>query len=258
MSWINRLLGKTRGGRGKTTGTNALNTADELLIDLGGNVRMEFVLVPAGSFTMGSDKCSALPVHQVTITKPFYMGKYAVTQEQWKAVMGSNPSFYGGERNPVDSVSWDACQSFAEKLNAKFPGHKFCLPSEAQWEYACRAGSTGEYCCGDDEGHVGEHAWHNQNSGYKTHAVGEKKANAWGLYDMHGNVIEWCQDITHWDYEGAPTDGSAWNEGGAARVARGGSFSRYPSGIGSAYRYDRMPYDSNDDYGLRVVVKVNS
>ena len=238
--------------------TNAANPNKELLIAFGGSVTMEFVLVPAGSFMMGSDKHSALPTHKVTITKPFYIGKYAVTQEQWKAVMGSNPSYYGGERNPVDSVSWNECQTFIEKLNKEVPGHKFSLPSEAQWEYACRAGSMGEYCYGDDEGDVDQYAWHNRNSGYKTHAVGEKKANAWGLYDMHGNVIEWCQDICHWDYEGAPTDGSAWSGAGAVRVARGGSFSRYPSEVSSASRYSRPASDSNDDYGLRVVAEVNS
>ena len=132
----------------------------------------------------------------MTITKPFYLGKYEVTQEQWEAVMGSNPSHFKGPKNPVEQVSWDDCQQFLVKLNAKSGGQgsKFVLPTEAQWEYACRAGSTGKFCFGDDEKQLGEYAWYEANSGDKTHPVGEKKPNTFGLHDMHGNVWEWCQD----------------------------------------------------------------
>ena len=165
----------------------------ELAVDLGGGVKLDLVLIPAGSFTMGDDNETA---HKVRITKPFYLGKYEVTQEQWKAVMGSNPSHFNGPKNPVEQVSWDDCQQFLVKLNTKSsgPGSKFVLPTEAQWEYACGAGSTSKFCFGDDEKQLGEYAWYDANSGDKTHPVGEKKPNAFGLHDMHGNVGEWCQD----------------------------------------------------------------
>ncbi|NQT39791.1 MAG: formylglycine-generating enzyme family protein, partial [Planctomycetes bacterium] len=166
----------------------------KLAVDLGGGVELDLVLIPAGSFLMGDDR--AKPVHKVRITKPFYLGKYEVTQEQWEAVMGSNPSNFKGAKNPVEQVSWDNCQQFLVKLNAKSGGQggKFVLPTEAQWEYACRAGSTGKFCFGDDEKQLGEYAWYGENSGSKTHPVGEKKPNTFGLHDMHGNVWEWCHD----------------------------------------------------------------
>ena len=168
----------------------------ELTFDLGKGVKLEMVLIPAGEFLMGSpdsDKDAfpfEKPQHRVRITKPFYLGKYQVTQEQWEAVMGSNPSNFKGLKNPVETVSWEDCQKFLDKLNAKVGSKhgKFVLPTEAQWEYASRAGSTTRYYFGDDEKQLGEYAWYLPNSGSKTHPVGEKKPNAWGLYDMHGNL----------------------------------------------------------------------
>jgi len=170
----------------------------ELVVDLGGGVKLEMVLIPAGEFLMGSpdsDKDAfdyEKPRHRVRITKPFYLGKYLVTQEQWQAVMGNNPSYFAGRRkNPVEQVSWDDCQKFLGKLNGKFGEGRgrFQLPTEAQWEYACRAGSRTRFCFGDGEDNLGEYAWFGNNSGIEgTHPVGKKKPNAWGLYDIHGNV----------------------------------------------------------------------
>ena len=211
----------------------------ELTVDLGKGVKLELILIPTGEFMMGSpdsDKNAASdekPQHRVRITKPFYLGKYLVTQDQWEAVIGNNPSHFKGPKNPVERVSWDDCQKFLGKLNAKVGSGagKFQLPSEAQWEYACRAGSKTKYCFGDDEKQLGEYAWHLQNSDGKTHPVGEKKPNAWGLYDMHGNVWEWCQDrYEDGYYKESPVDDPKGPATGAGRVFRGGSW-RYPAGI---------------------------
>jgi formylglycine-generating enzyme required for sulfatase activity len=176
----------------------------EISIDLGHDVKLELVLIPAGSFMMGEEReeIGEKPAHRVTITKPFYLGKYEVSQEQWYAIMGRNPSANLGPDNPVDRVTWDDCQEFIKRLNEKHGGNGkvFRLPAEAEWEYACRAGSAGAWCFGDDEWQLGDYAWYSSNS-YRetpgrgqTHAVGLKLPNAWGLYDMHGNVLEWCAD----------------------------------------------------------------
>jgi len=198
-------------------GSKTQTLVKELSVDLGKGVKLEMVLIPAGEFLMGSPDSDKVangnqsPQHRVRITKPFYLGKYKVTQEQWEVVMGSNPSKFKGPKNPVATVSWDDCQQFFDKLNVKTgPGDgKFQLPTEAQWEYACRAGSTMRYFFGDDEARLREYAWCDSNTDSKTHPVGEKKPNAWGLYDMYGNVWEWCAD--YWDgylryYAHSPTD----------------------------------------------------
>ena len=218
-------------------GSKTHGPLQEVAVDLGGGVKMELVLIPAGEFLMGNDRGFG-PIHKVRITKPFYLGKYLVTQEQWQAVMGSNPSNFKGPKNPVERVSWDNCQEFIEKLNANVAGGKgrFALPTEAQWEYACRAGSTTKYCFGDDDSQLGEYAWYGGNSGNQTHPGGEKRPNAWGLYDMHGNVYEWCQDwyVSNY-YANSPTDDPTGPSGELTsfRVIRGGACATAP---GSAFR----------------------
>ncbi len=228
-----------------------------LTLDCGGGVKMEFVLIPAGRFTMGSNEyAGSKPPHEVRIGRPFYLGKFEVTQEQWQAVMGSNPSRYKGDSNlPVESESWKDCQAFCKKLSSKM-GKSIRLQTEAEWEYACRAGSSGKYCFGDGEDELGQYAWYYMNSGGKTHAVGGKQANAWGLYDMHGNVWEWCEEAYHENYTGAPTDGSAWTSGGnqSFRVMRGGSWDLNPWLCRSANRLWCRPGTRYNNIGLRVAV----
>ena len=230
----------------------------ELTVDLDKGVTLELVLIPAGEFLMGSsesdrDADREKPQHKVRITKPFYLGKYLVTQEQWKAVMGDNPSEFKGPKNPVEQVRWDDCQKFLLKLNAKTGGQggKFVLPTEAQWEYACREGSTGKFCFGDDEKQLGEYAWYRYNSGDKTHGVGEKKPNAWGLYDMHGNVWEWCADW-YGAYGAEAADDPSGPTTGPYRVSRGGSWFDVGRFCQSAFRNYFGPGFRYNFLGLRV------
>ena len=198
----------------------------------------EMVEVPAGSFNMGSNTGEAdeKPVHRVTIPKPFAMGKYEVTQGQWKAIMGNNPSKFDdcGADCPVEKVSWEDAQKFIQKLNAK-TGQQYRLPSEAEWEYACRAGGQQEYCGSDDVNSV---AWYDQNSGGTTHPVGRKQPNALGLYDMSGNVYEWSEDCYNGDC--------------ALRVLRGGFWNVRPQGTRAANRYGYEPAGRFSDSGFRL------
>ena len=238
--------------------TAVLTDPKQLSVDLGGGVKMEFVLIRPGTFQMGSAERRDGTPHKVTITKPYYIGKYEVTQEQWLAVMGNNPSLFKGPKNPVETVSWDDCQNFLAKLNKKFATQKFSLPTEAQWEYACRAGSTGDYCFGNDERYLGVYAWVWPNSDDTTHPVGNKKPNAWGLYDMHGNVSEWCADW-YANYQGSAETDPTGPASGSVRIVRGGSCS--PEGVPSAYSRCRSTFRSGGapsgrggKDGLRVVV----
>ncbi len=210
------------------------------------------VAVPVGGFDMGgnSGDSAEKPVHRVTIAKPFAIGKTKVTQGQWKAVMGNNLSNFQncGDTCPVENVSWNDAQEFIQKLSAK-TGKKYRLPSEAEWEYACRAGEQQEYCGSDNIDSV---AWYISNSGRTTHPVATKQANAFGLYDMSGNVWEWVEDSSHDSYNGAPTDGSAWSGDGARRVLRGGSWNYGPQDERAATRNRGRPASRYDINGFRL------
>jgi formylglycine-generating enzyme required for sulfatase activity len=189
----------------------------------------KMVIIPAGSFDMGSNSGydDEIPVHRVTISQAFAIGKTEVTQGQWKSIMGNNPSTNSscGDNCPVEQVSWRDVQAFIQKLNDK-TGKQYRLPTEAEWEYACRAGAQQTFCGSNGANSV---AWFEANS---SHPVAEKQANTWGLYDMSGNVWEWIADPYHDSYNGAPDDGSMWNGDAALHVVRGGSWY-------SAARYGR-------------------
>lgn len=221
---------------------------------------MEFVLISTGKFDMGSPANdtysweSERPVHHVKIASAFYMGKYEITQKQWRDIMGTNPSDFKGDDLPVENVSWNEVQNFIQKLNQKEETNKYRLPSEAEWEYAARAGTTTMYSFGNDESELGEYAWYAENSGDKTHPVGQKNPNKWGLYDIHGNVWEWVQDSWHADYDGAPDDGSAWEDGsGAHRVNRGGGWYDVAGSCRLAGRIGSNPDLRYYGFGFRLV-----
>ena len=211
-----------------------------------------FVLIPAGEFLMGSENGgdNEKPVHRVRISSPFEMSRYQVTQELWEAIMGINPSSFKGEANlPVECVSWEDAQQFIKKLNARNDGYIYRLPTEAEWEYACRAGTSG-----DCAGNLDAMAWYNRNSGNRTHPTGQKKGNDWGLYDMHGNVWEWCADWYDGNFyakspdadpQGAPT--------GSTRVMRGGGWFYEAAACRSAMRDHDAPNYRFHDCGLRLV-----
>jgi len=224
---------------------------------------MEFILIPPGEFEMGSpsdekDRSdSESPVHKVTIKNPFYMGKSQVTQKQWKNIMGNSPSHFKGEDHPVEMVSWNDVQEFVKKLNAAESTNKYRIPSEAEWEYACRAGTETRYSFGDDESKLNGYAWYAENSGRKTRPIGRKQPNSWGLYDMHGNVWEWVQDKWHKNYNDSPFDGKAWEDGdGSLRVSRGGSWYCGAESCRSAGRFGREPESRFGNLGFRLLRKL--
>jgi formylglycine-generating enzyme required for sulfatase activity len=266
-------------------GAEKAEYAEELVVDLGGGVSMEFVLIPAGSFLMGSQQGpkDERPLHRVVISKPFYMARHEVTQSQWEGVMGPNRWLAGlrqgdndmsGPTKAMNGLSWNACRDFIGKLRAIAPGREFSLPTEAQWEYACRAGSRTEFHFGNDDAMLGEYAWFAGNMiwpgqpGFRDrtfyHDVGQKKPNAWGLYDMHGGVWEWCADWYDEDYYfDSPLKDPVGPESGRLRVLRGGSWFRYAKYARSAYRRPFHPECDGDavtawilDFGCRLVINL--
>ena len=233
---------------------------------------MKFVLIPAGSFLMGSQispeeaarryggeakwSKDEHPPHLVEITKPFYLQTTEVSQAQWKKVMGDNPSKFKdcGDHCPVERVSWYDAQKFINKLNQMEGKNKYRLPTEAEWEYACRAGKKTVFAFGDDVIQLGEYAWYFDNSKGKTKPVGKRRPNAWGLYDMHGNVWEWCQDWYD-DYPSNSVTDPIGPDKGEERVLRGGSWHDNSWSLRSANRGGYNPGDrshSLSEYGFRV------
>ncbi len=211
--------------------------------------------IEAGSFKMGSyegiGEEDELPVRDVEITKDFYIGTYEITQAQWEAVMGENPSTFKDSNYPVETITWNQANEFCKKLS-EISGYNVSLPTEAQWEYACRAGSETKWFFGDDESEFSEYCEDDIDA--KTHAVGQFKPNGNGLYDMYGNVMEWCLDYYSSEYlEDDVTDPKGPKEG-EAKVSRGGGWGGSPDLCRSAYRNACGENDATDGIGFRIVV----
>lgn len=253
--------------------------------DFGNSINLEMVAIPGGKFLMGTEdselekiveKYSHVdlkwesPQHEVTF-QPFFMSKYLVTQAQWRAVAGlpkvsrnlrQNPSDFKGDNLPVETISWEEATEFCQRLSKLIIGYTYRLPSEAEWEYAARAGTTtpfhfGETITGNLANYRASETYGAEPKGEyrgKTIPVGSFPPNAFGLYDMHGNLWEWCEDDWHISYDGAPTDGSAWTKSkNITKVLRGGSWGLNPNNCRSAYRYGRFRFNRSNDIGFRVV-----
>jgi len=247
----------------------ALGVPVEQDIDLGNGIKITMVLIPAGEFMMGSpekpttEELAKLyggaaqwyererPQHRVRVTKPFWIGKTEVTQAQWQAVMGANPSTTKGALNPVEQVSWNDCQTFLTRLNEKVARKGFRLPTEAEWEYACRTGAATQYHFGNGKEQLSDYAWWDGGTSGKTHAVGLKKPNVWRLHDMHGNVDEWCLDGYGNYASGTQTDPTGLT-GSAERVFRGGAVASEPRGCRSASRLEIIPSCRSLLIGFRI------
>jgi len=267
-------IGKVQTGRGKKISWNILQdfprglcagvdweltTKGDAIVDE--TTGMEMIFVQGGCFqmgdTFGDGESDEKPVHKVCV-HDFYLGKYEVTQGQWKAVMGNNPSNFSncGDNCPVEQVSWNDVQQFIRKLNSQ-SGKNFRLPTEAEWEYAARSGEKNEKWAGtNSESALGDYyAWYGENSGSKTHPVGQKRPNGLGLYDVSGNVWEWVEDWKG-DYPTGHVTDPKGPARGAYRVRRGGSWASETRVCRSAYRYSRIPGGRNNDLGFRLAVPV--
>jgi formylglycine-generating enzyme required for sulfatase activity len=231
---------------------------------------IRFVKIEAGCFEMGQDKktdlsekdknttANELPQHKVCISKSFYIGESEITQKQWEDVMGNNPSKFKGKYRPVERVTWNDTQDFIEKLNEREKGAFFRLPTEAEWEYAARAGTQTAYSFGSDAKNSQDYAWFgNEGYGGDSHEVGQKKANPWGLVDIHGNVWEWVQDWYDPNYyQHSPETDPKGVENAQYKVYRGGSWVAKQSNLRSAARYSGLPTTRSGDIGFRLVREV--
>jgi len=272
-AWTNWQFDEHEARRRQAEAARQFGVPVETTVDLGGGVAIDLVLIPAGMFDMGSPEGEAGrtpdegPVHRVRISRPFYIGKYEVTQEQWEKVMGERRGGFQtrpyNPRHPVENVSWADCQEFLKKVNAlgKVKG-QLRLPTEAEWEWACRAGTRTRFCFGDDDARLGDCAWFQENSGSMTHPVGGKLPNAWGLHDCCGNVWEWCSD--YWgSYVANPWPAvfrySRDPRGpisGSARVLRGGAWDCSSRGCRSDFRSTTGPRPRDGDVGFRVALSL--
>lgn len=220
------------------------------------SIGMEFILIPAGEFRMGSEEGNdwEKPVHTVRITQPFYLGKYPVTAGQWARVEIGKEVSHKGADHPRVEVSWDDVQSFLENLNRLDAREQHRLPTEAEWEYACRAGTSTVYFFGDDPASLGDYAWYSGNAGGSTHPVGKKKPNPWGLFDILGNVWEWVEDYKA-PYGKGPDVDPKGPEMGTRRVLRGGAFHGDDSGCRCSYRNGSVPFIRDFNVGFRLVLR---
>lgn len=262
---VNILEGQTASLSGVLT-TNASSsvasgtslTGNTITIPIKDGISIDMIRVEAGTFTMGATPemkdpwDDEKPAHQVTLTNDYYIGKYEVTQALWKAVMGKNPSNFKGDNLPVEQVSWDDCQEFINKLN-KITGKKFRLPTEAEWEYAARGGKKSRGYQYSGSNNISDVAWYDSNSGNKTHTVGSKQANELGIYDMIGNVLEWCQDW-HDDYSSSSQTNPTGANSGSYRVRRGGSWRSSAWYCRLSCRCGSTPVDRGSYLGLRLVL----
>ena len=223
---------------------------------------MEFTYISPGSIKIGSPENETgreqyESQHMVTLTQGFYMQKTPVTQTQWKTVMGRNPSSHKGDGDrPVEQVSWYDVQDFIKRLNDREGRTIFSFPTEAQWEYACRAGTQTKYYTGNTQADLDWAGWYKENSNGTTHPVAQKVSNGFGLYDMHGNVFEWVEDHWHDSYQDAPVDGSAWidNPGSSYRIIRGGCWAFPARDCRAAFRGGFMIGNRSSFVGFRIVL----
>jgi formylglycine-generating enzyme required for sulfatase activity len=228
------------------------------------SIGLELVLLPAGTFLMGGDPVAEqadeneTPRHPVTFASPFYMGRFTVTQAQWEAVMGTNPSGFPGRDRPVESVSHGEAGGFIQRLNRLEGTRAYRLPTEAEWEYAARAGSTAAYGFGSATARLGAFAWYARNAGQATHPVGQLAPNAWGLHDLHGNVHEWCADWFDRNYYSAsPSRHPPGPRTGLARALRGGDWGSEDWYCRCASRSLSSPERRSPRVGFRVVRDVD-
>jgi formylglycine-generating enzyme required for sulfatase activity len=267
QKWSRVNLGKlqTPERRGDAKGVVELfrNPTKSMAKLITNSIGMKLARIPKGAFMMGSPESEEGrysdegPQHSVTISKDYYLGAYEVTQEQYQRIMGENPSEFKGTNNPVETVSWEDAVAFCKKLSElpeeKAAGRVYRLPTEAEWEYACRAGSTTRFGFGDSDSQLGSYAWFDENSARTTHPVGEKTSNAWGLYDMHGNVWEWCADWKG-DYSTSAVTDPAGPATGSYRVFRGASWRDGAAYCRSAIRNRYVPSYRYPFDGFRVAL----
>ncbi|MCP3685172.1 MAG: formylglycine-generating enzyme family protein [bacterium] len=232
----------------------------EMCIVIGDNCVLSVVRIPEGGFIMGRGTCnprsSSYPPHIVEL-KEFWIGKYPITQEQWVTVCGSNSSLVIGGCKPVNGVTWYDSVEFCKKLSRVSGKYDFRLLSEAEWEYACRAGSHTEFPLGSNPADIDQYAWYYNNSEGIIHPVGQLKPNSWGVYDMLGNVLEWCQDVWYGGYGGAPEDGSARLDRGQDHfVTRGGYYGSCRGHIGNSYRRKSYGHSDSGVFSFRVALSL--